>query len=78
MVSAPGHATLTTQVNIPGDPHLNDDFAFATRDPLVVELRKIDDPKQIAAYKMSAPFTLIQFDFALKPVFAGRTVPAVT
>lgn len=71
MVSAPGHATLTTQVNIPGDPHLNDDFAFATRDPLVVDLRKVEDAKQIAEYRTGGgPFALIHFDFALKRVSA--------
>ena len=75
MVSATGYATLTTQVNIPGDPHLNDDFAFATRDSLIVQLRRVEDPKQITAYRMDAPFTLIQFDFALKPVFSSQATP---
>ncbi len=37
-VSAPGHRHLTTQINIPGDPHLHDDFAFATRDELIPEV----------------------------------------
>lgn len=34
-VSAPGYKHLTTQINLDGDPFLNDDFAFATRDELV-------------------------------------------
>lgn len=38
LVSAAGMRTLTTQVNLPGDPFLDDDFAFATRDELVIEL----------------------------------------
>ncbi|KMY86455.1 Catechol 1,2-dioxygenase [Candidatus Paraburkholderia calva] len=39
-VSAPGHRKLTTQINIDGDPYLWDDFAFATREGLVPELKK--------------------------------------
>jgi catechol 1,2-dioxygenase len=66
MISAKNHVTLTTQVNIPGDPYLNDDFAFATRDALVVDLQKMTDPKQIAQYRQHGPFTYIAFDFTLQ------------
>jgi catechol 1,2-dioxygenase len=68
MISAKNHVTLTTQVNIPGDPYLNDDFAFATRDALVVDLQKMTDPKQIAQYRQHGPFTYIAFDFTLQVV----------
>lgn len=73
-VSAPTFATLTTQVNIPGDAYLEDDFAFATRDALVVTLQKITDPKRFASYGMTEAFTLIEFDFVLAPTPAERTV----
>lgn len=36
-VSKPGYKHLTTQINIAGDKYTYDDFAFATRDELVVE-----------------------------------------
>ena len=68
MISAKHHVTLTTQVNIPGDPYLNDDFAFATRDALVVDLQKMTDPKKIAQYRQHGPFTYIAFDFTLQVV----------
>lgn len=71
MISAKNHVTLTTQVNIPGDPYLNDDFAFATRDALVVNLQKMTDPKQIAQYRQHGPFTYIAFDFTLQVVDEG-------
>ncbi|MGA7777608.1 MAG: catechol 1,2-dioxygenase [Paraburkholderia sp.] len=63
-VSAPDHRKLTTQINIDGDPYLWDDFAFATRDGLVPELKKggAGDGKQ---YGVSGEFTLIDFDFTL-------------
>jgi catechol 1,2-dioxygenase len=63
-VSAPGHRKLTTQINIDGDPYLWDDFAFATRDGLVPELKQggAGDGKP---YGVSGEFTLIDFDFTL-------------
>lgn len=66
MVSGPGLEELTTQINIPGDKYLHDDFAFATRDALVVEMIKITDPKEIEKYGMGRPFTKITFDFKLQ------------
>jgi catechol 1,2-dioxygenase len=71
MISAKNHVTLTTQVNIPGDPYLNDDFAFATRDALVVNLQKMTDPTQIAQYRQQGPFTYIAFDFTLQVADEG-------
>ncbi len=63
-VSAAGHRKLTTQINIDGDPYLWDDFAFATRDGLVPELKKAEgsDGKP---YGVDKQFFLIDFDFTL-------------
>lgn len=65
MVSAPGQETLTTQVNMPNDKFLNDDFAFATREDLIVTLKPVDDPAEIARFGLSAPFAHVNFDFTL-------------
>ena len=46
-VSAPGFKHLTTQINIAGDPFTYDDFAFATRDELVVEAENIDNTAHV-------------------------------
>lgn len=64
-VSAPGYRKLTTQINIQGDPLINDDFAFATRDGLVPELRRISDPAAMEARGVDRPFAEIAFDFQL-------------
>jgi catechol 1,2-dioxygenase len=72
MVSAPGHEKLTTQVNIPNDQFLNDDFAFATREDLIVTLEPVDDPAEIARCGLFAPFTHVTFDFTLAP---GKEAP---
>ena len=64
-VTAPDHRKLTTQINIEGDPFLWDDFAFATRDGLVPPMTKVDDPAQLRAQEVDAPFYTIAFDFDL-------------
>jgi catechol 1,2-dioxygenase len=64
-VSAPGYRQLTTQINIDGDEYLHDDFAFATRDGLIPEVRRATDPAPIQARGLNAPFAEITFDFVL-------------
>ncbi|WP_186107136.1 catechol 1,2-dioxygenase [Burkholderia gladioli] len=63
-VTADGMRRLTTQINIDGDPYLWDDFAFATRDGLVPELKKAEGAEG-KPYGVSGQFTLIDFDFRM-------------
>jgi catechol 1,2-dioxygenase len=64
-VTAPGYRKLTTQINIDGDEYLHDDFAFATRDGLIPEVRRSADPAEVRARGLNAPFAEITFDFVL-------------
>ncbi|UTW12803.1 catechol 1,2-dioxygenase [Marinobacterium rhizophilum] len=64
-VCAPGHKHLTTQINLAGDPYTFDDFAFATRDELVVQAQRIEDPSEAAAYDIQGPFTRVEFNVQL-------------
>jgi catechol 1,2-dioxygenase len=66
-VSAPGRRSLTTQINIAGDPDLQDDFAHATRDGLIPDIVRKDDAEAIRAEGLNTPFSEIDFDFALLP-----------
>jgi catechol 1,2-dioxygenase len=63
-VSAAGCRKLTTQINIDGDPYLWDDFAFATREGLVPELKRAEGA-QGKPYGVEGQFVLIDFDFTL-------------
>ncbi|ACA15844.1 catechol 1,2-dioxygenase [Methylobacterium sp. 4-46] len=76
-VSGPGHRQLTTQINLADDPYVHDDFAFGTRDGLVVEVAPVTDPAALAASGMTAPFSRIRFDFALNPEVAHAPDPVV-
>jgi catechol 1,2-dioxygenase len=64
-VVADGYRKLTTQINIDGDEYLHDDFAFATRDGLIPEVRRVDDAESVRAKGLNAPYAEITFDFVL-------------
>ena len=65
-ISAPGHRHLTTQINLAGDQYLWDDFAYATRDGLIGEVRFIDDAAAAQARGVEGRFAEIEFDFQLQ------------
>lgn len=66
LVAAPGIRTLTTQINIPGDTFIDDDFAFATRDGLIVALEKNVAPAGYESLGVTAPFTRTRFNFVVQ------------
>jgi catechol 1,2-dioxygenase len=70
-VSAPGYRQLTTQINLAGDKYVYDDFAFGTRDGLVVEAVRQGDPKKIKERGVDGPFSEIRFDFTLNKEVKG-------
>ncbi|NUO85560.1 MAG: catechol 1,2-dioxygenase [Cupriavidus sp.] len=77
LVSGSGKRALTTQVNIPGDTYLDDDFAFATRDGLVVALEPVQDSAGYESLGLHQPFTRIRFDFRLQDAGSEReAIPA--
>jgi catechol 1,2-dioxygenase len=72
LVAAPGMRVLTTQINIPGDTYIDDDFAFATRDGLVVTLQRDTPPMGYESLGIAAPFTRVRFDFVLQSALDER------
>ena len=70
-ISADGHRKLTTQINIAGDPLINDDFAYATRDGLVPDVIERTDEASIKANGLSGPFAEIVFDIKLTALVDG-------
>ena len=67
LVTAPGLRTLTTQVNVPGDSFIDDDFAFATRDGLILTLEPNTPAQGYESLGVTAPFTRVPFDFVMQP-----------
>ena len=70
-VSGEGHRKLTTQINIEGDPLIDDDFAYATRDGLVPHVIERTDADSIAANNLTGPFAEIAFDIHLTALVDG-------
>lgn len=66
MVHADGHRKLTTQINWPGDKYIDEDFAFATRNELIVNPEKVTDEALIKKYELNAPYTHVSFDFKIQ------------
>ncbi|MGH8428893.1 MAG: catechol 1,2-dioxygenase [Solimonas sp.] len=69
-ISAPGHRHLTTQINLSGDQYLWDDFAYATRDGLVGEVRFVEDAAAARARGVEGRFAELDFDFQLQTASA--------
>jgi len=76
-ISAPGYRHLTTQINLAGDEYLWDDFAYATRDGLIGELRFVEDAAAADARGVEGRFAEMDFDFQLlsapKPASEARS-----
>jgi catechol 1,2-dioxygenase len=68
LVSAAGHATLTTHLFIRGDQYLTSDAVFGTKDSLIVDFVRHDSPEEAARYNVKAPFYTVNYDFVLKPL----------
>ncbi|KAA1170862.1 catechol 1,2-dioxygenase [Marinobacter salinexigens] len=64
-VSKPGFKHLTTQINLAGDEYTYDDFAFATRDELVVDANRIEDPAKAEEFGLNTPYTQVEFNVQL-------------
>lgn len=71
IISAAGYRPLTTQINLPDDPLVYDDFAFATREGLIPEMVRHKDPATLRRHGLDAPYAEIQFDFVLQKPVAG-------
>lgn len=67
LISAKGFAPVTTHLFVKGDPYLDSDAVFGTKDSLVVDFVRHDSAEEAARYQVSAPFSTVEYDFILKP-----------
>lgn len=63
--SKPGYKHLTTQINLAGDKYLHDDFAYATRDELIVTGVEVVDAAKIAELGFESAYLEVEFDIQL-------------
>lgn len=68
LISARGFVPVTTHLFVKGDPYLDSDAVFGTKDSLVVDFIRHDAEEEAARYEVSAPFYKVEYDFVLKPL----------
>ena len=76
-ISKPGFKHLTTQINLAGDEYTYDDFAFATREELVIDAGAGGRPGPGGKPTgVNGPFTRVEFNIELvttdKPELQSR------
>ena len=68
MVKAEGCEPLITHVFVNGDPYLDSDAVFATKESLVGDFTTCSDAAEAARYGIQAPYSRLRFDFGLMRV----------
>jgi len=68
LISARGFAPVTTHLFVKGDPYLDSDAVFGTKDSLIVDFIRHDSEEDAARYHVTAPFYKVAYDFVLKPL----------
>jgi hydroxyquinol 1,2-dioxygenase len=68
LISAEGFAPVTTHLFVKGDPYLDSDAVFGTKDSLVVDFIQYDSEKEAEEYHVTTPYYKVVYDFVLKPL----------
>lgn len=68
LVSAQGFVPVTTHLFVSGDPYLDSDAVFGTKDSLVVDFVKNEAEDEADRHHVKAPFYTVSYDFVLKPL----------
>jgi hydroxyquinol 1,2-dioxygenase len=67
MVSAPGHAELTTHIFVADSPYLDSDAVFAVKSSLVAPFQPVNDEASAAAQGVRNPYVAAEIDLVLEP-----------
>ncbi len=67
LISAEGFVPVTTHLFVKGDPYLDSDAVFGTKDSLVVDFIRHESAEEAAQYHVSSPFYTVTYNFILKP-----------
>lgn len=65
-VSAAGFAPITTHLFVQGDPYLDSDAVFGTKDALIVDFVHCTSAAEAARYGVRAPCFMVTYDFVLQ------------
>src|SRR5256885_15331917 len=65
IVSADGYQQVITHVFVAGDPYLDSDAVFASKESLLGDFRKVDSPAEAKSLGLPAPSLRLQSDLHL-------------
>jgi hypothetical protein len=67
IISAPGHAGLTTHLFVANSPYIESDAVFGVRESLIVEFDRHEPGKAPDGRTMTTPYWSAHYDFRLSP-----------
>ncbi len=76
MVSAPGLRTIVTHVFVEGDPHLDADPVFGTKEALIVPFTRVAEAGELVGLGLTGPAYRVAFNVVLAPEAALGAPPA--
>jgi catechol 1,2-dioxygenase len=65
IVTAPGHAPVTTHLFVDSSPYIDSDAVFGVKESLIREFPTVDDPARAAQLGLPNPFRTVRFDVTL-------------
>lgn len=68
IVSAPGHASVTTHLFVAGSEYLDTDAVFGMKESLVARFNRHEPGIAPTGERMTTPFYTVEYDFRLRPL----------
>jgi hydroxyquinol 1,2-dioxygenase len=68
IVSAPGHASVTTHLFVAGSDYLDSDAVFGMKESLVAQFTRHEPGVAPTGERMTVPFYTVEYDFRLRPL----------
>jgi catechol 1,2-dioxygenase len=67
-IKAEGYEQLTTHIFVRGDPYLDSDPVFATKNSLIADVMQSRDEAVARQLHLEIPFNMIEWNFGLRPI----------
>jgi hydroxyquinol 1,2-dioxygenase len=71
IVSAPGHAPVTTHLFVAGSEYLDSDAVFGMKESLVAKFERHEPGTSPTGERMTTPYYTVEYDFRLRPAAAA-------
>jgi hydroxyquinol 1,2-dioxygenase len=76
IVSAPGHAAVTTHLFVADSDYLDSDAVFGMKESLVANFNRHEPGRAPTGEQIATPFYTVEYDFRLRPTRSDAAGPA--